>query len=146
MNNRINKILLLPAICSIALSVLCSPAIAECSNKGQNIRATKSDNMLWQTIDNKYSDPKEVIVFHDGKGVLIKVNAGYKNPIHHYEHDIAVIIIEGDFNITLDNKTTSYAKGEYITIPANTCFNTFSKNGAMLAMLGATPGESKKNN
>lgn len=145
MNTKIKKAFILPAICSIALSVLASPVLANCSNNDQKIQATKVEKRSWVTLDNHYSSPKQVIFFHDDKGGLVKFEAKYKNPPHHYATDITAVIVEGDFHITVDGHTTRYTKGDYITIPANTCFNSFSNKGAMVVLLGAKPGESIKN-
>lgn len=145
MNTKTKRTFILPAICSIALYVLASPVMATCSHNEQKIQATKVEKKSWVTMNNQYSNPKQVIFFHDDKGGLIKVEAKYTNPPHHYAADIAVVIVEGDFHITADGNTTNYSKGDYITIPANTCFNSFSNKGAMLVLLGAKPGESIKN-
>ena len=143
MNQKTKKILILPSVCFIAMSVWCSTATANCSNDEHRVKATKINQHNWKLINDNYSDPKQAIFFHDDKGCVVKIKAGYKHPIHHYEHDIMLIIIEGDLHITVGSKTTDYSKGAYITIPANTCFSSFSKKGAMVALLGAKPGESK---
>lgn len=144
MNRNLKKaVYAMPLICSIMLGASFSPAYADCQSNGQKILSTKVNEKNWKSIDDHYSGVKKAIFFHDDKGGLVKFKAGYKHPSHYYDKDLTVLVIEGDYNITLDGKMTRYSKGEYIIIPANTCFSSFSKKGAILAMLGAKPGESK---
>lgn len=143
MNNK-NRLSLF--VC-LVLAIGSTTASAYCTNNGKNqIQATTINKHSWKQINDHYSSPKQAIFFHDDSGGLIKLKAGYKHPVHHYNKKIGILIIDGDLNITLNDKTTTYSKGSYITIPAKTCFNSSSDKGALIAIFGVKPGESNKNN
>ncbi|HCC3092930.1 TPA: cupin domain-containing protein, partial [Legionella pneumophila] len=82
--------------------------------------------------------------FHDNKSGLVKFKAGYKNPPHYYENDLAGIMLSGEIDFKINGKTISLSEGDYFTIPARTCFSSFSKNGATIAMFGHKPGSYEK--
>lgn len=121
-----------------------SPLLASCLNNGHKISDTKIGSKTWNVITDKDFGLKQAIFFNDNKGGLVKLGAGYKNLNHHFEKDISAIVIDGDVEITSNGETTTYSQGDYYEIPANACLSSFSKKGALVAILGARPGESKK--
>ncbi|CCD05654.1 TPA: cupin domain-containing protein [Legionella pneumophila] len=123
---------------------ICTSVFATCPTNKQTISVTKANEQQWKEINDHHSHPKHAIFFHDNKSGLVKFKAGYKNPPHYYENDLAGIIISGEIDFKVNGKTISLSEGDYFTIPARTCISSFSKNGATIAMFGHKPGSYEK--
>ncbi|HAT1844862.1 TPA: cupin domain-containing protein [Legionella pneumophila] len=129
---------------SVMLAYTATPIFAACPTNSQTIGVTKMNEQQWEEINDHHSHPKQAIFFHDHKSGLVKFKAGYKNPPHYYENDLAGIILSGEIDFKVNGKTINLGKGDYFTIPARTCFSSFSKNGATIAMFGHKPGSYEK--
>ncbi len=117
------------------------PTYAPNVNK-KTIKSTTHRN--WKEINDKDVGGKHTISFHDEKGGLIKLGPNYINKNHIFNNEIAVVVIDGDVQITEAGETVIYKKGDYYTVPAKTVITSYSKNGALVALFGDTPGKSKK--
>lgn len=132
------------AISLVMMVGISTYVFAACPSNKQTIDVTKVTEQKWKKLKDDYSDPKQYIVFHDKKGGLIKLPPGYKNPPHHYENDVSGIVISGDLSLVVNGKTITLGQGDYFTVPGRVCFVSFSRHGAIIALLGHTPGSYEK--
>lgn len=70
---------------------------------------------------------KEIMPGYHGKMVHAEkmswafwtVELGAEVPMHHHPHEQIMYVVEGDFEFTLDGKTSIYKPGDVVVIPSN---------------------------